>query len=266
MKKVKFPSAQTILLIIAAFVAILTFLVPAGKYDKLSFNKEESTFSRTLDGGTETLPATQQTLDDLGIKIPLHKFTNGDISKPIGIPNTYKKVAASPQGVLAFLKSPIKGIIAAADIIFLVLVIGGLIGIMNATGAFNAGIAWLSQRLKGREYWLIILVTTLIALGGTTFGLEEETIAFYPILIPIFLAAKYDAIVGLASVYIGSCIGTMASTINPFSVIIASDAAGINWTTGMYGRVVTLIIGLLICIIYILRYAQKVKKDPHNPT
>ena len=129
MKKVKFPSAQTILLIIAAFVAVLTFLVPAGTYDKLSFNKEESTFTRTLDGGTETLPATQQTLDELGIKIPLHKFTNGDISKPIGIPNTYKKVAASPQGVLAFLKSPIKGIIAAADIIFLVLVIGGLIGI-----------------------------------------------------------------------------------------------------------------------------------------
>lgn len=249
-------------MIIAAFVAVLTFVVPAGKYDKLTYNKEENIFSRTLNEGTETLPATQQTLNTLGIKIPLNKFTNDDISKPIGIPNTYKKVAASPQGILEFLKSPVKGIIDAADIIFLVLVIGGLIGIMNATGAFNSGISWLSQKLKGREYWLIILVTTLIAAGGTTFGLEEETIAFYPILIPIFIAAKYDAIVGLASVYIGSCIGTMASTINPFSVIIASDAAGINWTTGMYGRFITLFIGLLICIVYIIRYAQRVKKDP----
>ncbi len=167
-----------------------------------------------------------------------------------------------PQGLLAFFKSPIKGIIEAADIIFLVLIIGGLIGIMNLTGAFDAGISWLAKTLKGHEYVLIILVTILVALGGTTFGLAEETIAFYPILIPMFLAAKYDAIVPLAAIYIGSSIGTMCSTVNPFSVIIASDAAGINWTTGFTGRLVMLVLGTLICIIYILRYANKVKKDP----
>src|SRR5690606_15697813 len=123
------------------------------------------------------------------------KFTSGDIWKPISIPNTYHKVDDKPQGIVAFIKSPIKGIIAAADIIFLVLFIGGLIGIMNITGAFEAGISWLANALKGKEYLLIIFVTTLIAFGGTTFGLAEETIAFYPILIPIFLAAKYDAMV-----------------------------------------------------------------------
>ena len=111
-------------------------------------------------------------------------------------------------------------------------------------------------------YILIILVTTLIAIGGTTFGLAEETIAFYPILIPVFLAARYDAIVALASIYIGSSMGTMASTVNPFSTIIASDAAGINWTAGINSRFVMLALGLLTCIIYIIWYAQKVKKDP----
>lgn len=262
MKKLKFPSAQAILLVIAALVAVLTYLVPAGKYDTLTYSKTDNTFIRYGEDTPTTLPATQETLTTLHINIPLEKFKNGDIRKPIGIPDTYKQIDAQPQGVTSFLKSPIKGIIEAADIIFLVLIIGGLIAIMNLTGAFDAGIAWLAQKLQGKEYILIILVTFLIAMGGTTFGLEEETIAFYPILIPIFLAAKYDAMVALASIYIGSCIGTLASTINPFSVIIASNAAGINWTSGIDGRVITLILGLVICIIYIIRYAQRVKKDP----
>ncbi|WP_417857246.1 YfcC family protein [Xanthomarina gelatinilytica] len=262
MKNIKFPTAQTILLLIAAIVALLTWVIPAGKYDSLSYNKDTNTFTRSSMEGSTTLEATQETLETLQVKIPLEKFTNGDIWKPISIPNTYQEVEPRPQGLLAFFKSPIKGIIEAADIIFLVLIIGGLIGIMNLTGAFDAGISWLAKTLKGHEYVLIILVTILVALGGTTFGLAEETIAFYPILIPMFLAAKYDAIVPLAAIYIGSSIGTMCSTVNPFSVIIASDAAGINWTTGFTGRLIMFILGTLICIIYILRYANRVKKDP----
>ena len=262
MKKIKFPTAQTILLAIAALVTLLTWIVPAGKYDTIGYNKAENTFTQHNINKDTILPATQETLENLGIKIPLEKFTNGDIWKPINVPNTYKKIESKPQGVIAFFKSPIKGIIASADIIFLVLIIGGLIGIMNITGAFDAGISSLANMLKGREYLLIISVVLLIALGGTTFGLAEETIAFYPILIPIFLAAKYDAIVALASIYIGSSIGTMCSTTNPFSTIIASNAAGINWTTGIENRLIMLVLGTLICIIYILFYANKVKKDP----
>lgn len=262
MKKFKFPSAQTVLIVIAALVAVLTWLIPAGKYDTLTYNKSDNTFTIAKDSGTEIIPATQQSLDNLQIKIPLDKFTNGDIWKPLSIPNTYKKVDPKSQGAAAFIQSPIKGAIEAADIIFLVLILGGLIGIMNLTGAFDAGIAWLAIALKGNENVLIILVTFLVALGGTTFGLAEETIAFYPILIPVFLAAKYDAMVALASIYIGSSIGTLASTVNPFSTIIASDAAGINWTDGIIGRLVMLSVGTIICILYIIRYAQRVKKDP----
>jgi uncharacterized ion transporter superfamily protein YfcC len=262
LKKIKFPTAQTILLIIAALVALLTWFVPAGKYSTLNYNISENIFLKTDSKSTLTLPATQNTLDELNIKIPLEKFTNGDIWKPIAIPKSYQELEAKPQGVIEFIKSPIKGVIEASDIIFLVLIIGGLIGIMNKTGAFEAGISWLAEALKGHEYLLIVMVTALIAIGGTTFGLAEETIAFYPILIPVFLAAKYDAMVALASIYIGSSIGTMCSTINPFSTIIASDAAGINWTLGLTGRFIMLAFGSLICIIYIIRYAQRVKKDP----
>ena len=261
-KKISFPTAHSILLIIAGLVAILTWLVPAGQYDRLSYNKETNSFHCNHLGNDKIVVANQNTLDSLNIEIPIEKFTNGDIWKPISIPGTYHKLDPSPQGIIAFIKSPLKGIMGVSDIILLVLIIGGLIGIVNATGAFEAGISWLAAVLKGKEYVLIILVTTLIAIGGTTFGLAEETIAFYPILIPVFLAAKYDAIVPLASIYVGSAMGTMASTVNPFSTIIASDAAGINWTAGINGRFVMLTLGLLICISYIIWYAQKVKKDP----
>lgn len=262
MKKLKFPTAQTILILIAALVTLLTWLIPAGKYDSLEYQTSNQMFIIKAIDKTIELPATQKTLQDLNIKIPIEKFINGDIYKPIGIPYTYKELKSQPQGFAALVKSPIKGIIAASDIIFLVLIIGGLIGIMNRTGAFDAGISWIADTLKGREYILIILVTTLIAAGGTTFGLAEETMAFYPILIPVFLAAKYDAMVGLACIFLGSGIGSMCSTINPFATIIASDAAGINWTTGFYNRLIMLGVCLIITIIYILRYAKRVKDDP----
>lgn len=262
MKKLKFPTAQTILILIAIIVTLLTWLVPAGKYDSLAYNTKSNTFIKTSLGESIELPATQETLENLNIKIPIEKFTNGDIYKPIGIPNTYKEQESNPQGLAELVMSPIKGIIAASDIIFLILIIGGLIGIMNLTGAFDAGISWMAKTLKGREYILIILVTTLIAAGGTTFGFAEETMAFYPILIPVFLAAKYDAMVGLACIFLGSGIGTMCSTINPFSTIIASDAAGINWTTGLTNRLIMLVLCLVITILYILRYAKRVKADP----
>mgnify|MGYP001823482572 FL=1 len=207
MKKIKFPTAQTILIHIAVYVTILTWLVPAGKYDSLAYNAASNTFTKTSLEESIELPATGETLEDLNIKIPIQKFTSGDIYKPIGIPDTYKELEPKPQGLGALAKSPVKGIIAAADIIFLILIIGGLIGIMNLTGAFDAGISWLARILKGREYILIVVVTTLIAAGGTTFGLAEETMAFYPILIPVFLAAKYDGMVGLACIFLGSGIG-----------------------------------------------------------
>ena len=262
MKKIKFPSAQTVLILIAVVVALLTWLIPAGQFDRLAYQKESNTFIATNTNGDKTFEASQETLTNLGISIPLEKFTSGAINKPISIPKTYQKLEAKPQGFKELVLAPLKGIIQVADIIILVLFIGGLVAIVNYTGAFEAGISRLSEIFKGREYLLIIIVTTLIAMGGTTFGLAEETIAFYPILVPVFLAAKYDAIVALASIYIGSTIGTMISTINPFSTIIASNSAGINWTTGLNGRFVMLFFGLIICIIYIIRYAQRVKKDP----
>lgn len=262
MKKIKFPTAQTILILIAVVVTMLTWLVPAGKYNSLAYDAISQAFIKTSVTESVKLPATQETLENLGIKISIDKFILGDIYKPIGIPHTYQELESKPQGLAALAKAPIRGIIAASDIIFLILVIGGLIGIMNISGAFDAGISWIAKTLTGREYLLIILVTTLIGAGGTTFGLAEETMAFYPLLIPVFLAAKYDAMVGLSCIFLGSGIGSMCSTTNPFATIIASDTAGISWTTGLDNRLIMLCVCLTITILYILYYAKKVKDDP----
>jgi uncharacterized ion transporter superfamily protein YfcC len=262
----KFPTAHSVLLIIAALVAILTWVIPSGKYDQLEYKKAEGStlamFIYHSEDGTREMPGTQETLKELGMNINIKKFEDGSIYKAVGVPNTYHTVESNSQGFLAFIQSPLKGIKDAIEVILFVLIIGGCIGIVNHSGAFDAGVSRLARGMKGRETWLIVITTCLIALGGTTFGLAEETIAFYPILVPVFLAARYDAMVALATIYIGSAMGTMASTVNPFSAIIASDAAGINWTSGLYGRLAMLVLGIIICLWYIIRYAEMVRKDP----
>jgi len=259
MKNLSFPTAHTILLLILVVVAILTYIIPSGKFDTLLYIASDDVFE--INGST-TISATQESLDKLGVRIPLEKFTSGDLYKAISIPNTFRFVDANPQGLAAMVQAPVKGVIEAADIIFLVLFIGGFVAIMNLTGAFDAGIYWLSIFLKGREYLLIILTTVLFAIAGTTFGMAEETLAFFPILIPVFIAARYDALVGFACIFLGSSIGFMCSTINPFATIIASDAAGINWTNGLDRRVFMFCLCLFVTIIFILRYARRVKRDP----
>ena len=252
--------AHTVLLLIAAVVTLLTWLLPAGQYDTLKYDASRNVFVR--EGAEQTTySATTHTLDSLGLNAELDKFTSGVIFKPIGIPGSYHRTEPKPQGLMAMLQSPLKGITDAISVILFVLFLGGTLGVVQSTGAIDAGVVSLTRILKGKEYLLIIIVTSLMAAGGTTFGLAEETVAFYPILLPIFLAAGYDALLTVGAIYGGSSIGVLASTVNPFSTIIASDAAGISWVDGIGLRMVMLIGGSIISIVYFLRYAKKIKKE-----
>lgn len=258
-----FPTAYTVLFIVLILATILTYVVPAGSYSKLEYNGDNNAFIVTNpDDTTEEYEATQETLDELGVSVDISKFTDGSIYKPVAVPGTYEKLESNPQGVIDVIQAPIKGVYETIDIMLFVLVIGGIIGVLNKSGAFDAGFASLSRITKGREYLLIIIVTFLISLGGTSFGMAEETIALYPILVPVFMVAGYDAIVAIAAIYMGSSIGTMFSTVNPFSSVIASNAAGISFTNGIGFRGAGLVIATIITIIYIIRYAEKIKKNP----
>ncbi|MBV7271740.1 YfcC family protein [Clostridium sp. PL3] len=262
-KKMGFPTAFTVLFIVLIFAAVLTYVIPAGSYSKLKYDSDKKIFMVTKpDASVQEMPAKQETLDKLGIKVDIQKFADGSISKPVAIPGTYEKVKQNPQGVKELFQAPIKGVYDTIDIIMFVFIVGGCISVLNSTGAFDAGISSLSRATNGKEYVLIIVVTILIALGGTTFGMAEETIALYPILVPIFMAAGYDAIVCIAALYMGSSIGTMFSTVNPFSSVIGSNAAGISFTQGLTIRLIGLIIATVFTIVYILKYGAKIKKDP----
>ena len=262
-RKLKFPTAFTVLFIILILAAILTYLIPAGLYSKLEYVEADNSFLiASPDGGIETVPASQEALDELNINIGLEKFEDGSIKKPIAIPDSYEEIGQNPQGPLDVILAPVLGVMDTVDIMVFVLILGGIIGMINKSGAFDAGIAALSKKTKGKEFLLVVFVSALIAVGGTTFGLAEETIALYPILMPIFLANGYDAIVAIAAIYLGSSVGTMFSTVNPFSVVIASDAAGISFSEGLTFRLISLVLAMIITLVYIYWYARRVKKDP----
>lgn len=256
-----FPTPLTVISLIILVCAIATWFVPAGKYATLEYRGTQ--FVRTSPSGdVSELEANQTTLDELGVQVQLDKFVNGDITKPITIPGTYVATDRNSQGLIAIIKAPLKGIYDTIDIILFVLMIGGFIRVFNETGVLEKGTSYLTSKFKGSEKWLIIILTVLMAAGGTTFGLAEETIAFYAILVPVLTAAGYDLLVPLAVIFVGAHIGNMGATTNPFSVIIASNAAGVNWTNGMTIRLLMLGSSLLVSLAYIIRYAERTRKDP----
>jgi len=247
-------------MVVIILAAIATWLLPPGQYSKLSAT--DSSFVLTTPSGDVVLPLTQKTLDSLGIIIPIQKFIEGDIRKPVSVPATFTKQKRNGQGFISVLQAPIKGIYDSVDIILFILIIGGFMYVFNETGAMVKGITWLSYTMKGRERWLIIILTTILSFFGASYGMAEEALVFYPILVPLFLAAGYDLLVPLAIIFGGTALGGIAAFSNPFSTIIASNAAGINWMDGLFSRLILWVIITGLMVWYILKYASKVKKDP----
>ncbi|RYD97861.1 MAG: YfcC family protein [Sphingobacteriales bacterium] len=272
-QKRSFPTPLTILMIVIVLAAVATWLLPAGKYSTLSYGEGQFTSSTAQqytagDGSlrdtvTEsTFPASQRALDSLQLRIPLTSFESGAIRKPVSIPGTYHKLAARPQGPVAVLLAPIKGIYESIDIILFILIIGSFMYVFNESGALVRGLSALSYNMRGRESWLIIILTFLFSFGGASYGMAEEGFAFYVILVPLFLAAGYDLLVPVMVIFGGTQLGTLASFSNPFSTIIASNAAGVSWKDGLDERILMFVAATVLTIVYTVRYAQRVKKDP----
>lgn len=180
------------------------------------------------------------------------------------IAGTYHEVTQNGQGIGAVFLAPLKGLYDAIEVAVFILMVGGFLGVVMKTGAINAGINTIVQKLKGKEKLLIPILMSVFALGGTTFGMSEETIAFYPLVLPIVIAAGYDALVGVSIIMIGAGVGVLASTVNPFATGIASGFAGISLGDGIILRVIMLIVLLPTAIWYVMRYAEKVRTDPQK--
>ena len=230
MRTFKFPSAYTILFVLIALVAGLSWIIPAGQYDMAM---------------------------------------NVGLGKEVPVSGTYHAVTGNPQGLVDIFLAPIDGLYnhttdqaGAIDVALFILIIGGFLGIVTKTGAIDAGIERVTVRLKGKEEWMIPILMALFAAGGTIYGMAEESLPFYTLLVPVMMAARFDPLVAAATVLLGAGIGTLGSTINPFATVIAANAAGIPFTHGIGLRVAILIIGWLICVIWVMRYARKVRRDP----
>jgi uncharacterized ion transporter superfamily protein YfcC len=231
------PSAYTILFALIVLMAVATWLVPAGAYE----------------------------VDDQGSPVP----------------GTYHEVAGHPQRIVTdSLLAPINGLygvegddgtigvyntgtlFGAIDVALFILVIGGFLGITLRTGAIQAGIGRLVTRLRGRERWMIPILMTVFAVGGTTFGMAEESLAFYVLVVTVMVAAGYDTLTGVAVVLLGAGIGVLGSTINPFATGIASGFADIPISDGLGLRLVLLLVSLVTGIAFVMRYAERVRRDP----
>ena len=218
MRKLRMPSAETILLLLILIVAALTWILPAGQYHYLE------------DGAP--------------------------------IAGSYTQVSRSGQSIWAVTKAPLEGFYEAIEVAVFILMVGGFLGVMGKTGAVDAGIAAIVGKLGNRGGVLIPILMCAFALGGTTFGMSEETIAFYPLLLPVMVAAGYDTVTAVSVILLGAGAGVLGSTVNPFATGIAAGFAGVSMGQGIGLRLLLLGVCLALSIGYVLLYGQRVHKDP----
>ncbi|MGH2637154.1 MAG: YfcC family protein [Actinomycetota bacterium] len=231
------PSAYTILFLLIVLAAIATWIVPAGTYD--------------LDEEGAPIPGTYHEVESNPQRILTDSLT-APINGLYGIENRKGNINYYNSGTL----------FGAIDVALFIIVIGGFLGVTMKTGAIQAGIGRLVARLRGKERLMIPILMTVFAIGGSTYGMAEESLAFYALVITVMIAAGYDSLTGAAVVLLGCGIGTLGSTINPFATGIASGFADVSISDGIVGRLVILIVGVAIGVFFVLRYADRVKKDP----
>lgn len=230
--KIKVPHTLTLLFGIIILMAALTWVVPSGEFDYVQ-----------------------------------------DAKKPTPIAGTYKQVEKvqmekglvvqdSRQAIEGILKAPMKGTLAAADVVVFVLLLGGVFGILGNTGAIEAGISRVVKKLEGREMLIIPVAMLLFGLGGTIMGMAEETLPFYMIFVPLMMSMGYDSLTGAMIIFLGAQTGVTASTSNPFAVGIAQASAGIPISSGIGFRWIQFVVCMSIAITFVMWYAKKVKNNP----
>lgn len=226
MQKRRFRVPHTLVLIFGMIVLaqLLTYVLPQGEYQRATF------------------PGTH---------------------REAVVPNTYAPVETtvrlSPWHALTAIP---KGFSAAQDIIFFVFIVGGAFGVFRATGAADAMIGALLRRMGHRPALLIVGGISLFMLGSSTIGMAEEYLPFVPLLLTLCIALGYDAVTAVAIMCVGYGVGYGTAVINPFTVIVAQNVAGVEQSSGMGLRVILGVVFLALGVHHVLRYANRVKADP----
>jgi len=178
------------------------------------------------------------------------------------IPGTYETTESSPIGLLDFLMSFTKGMQAASSIIFFLLIVGGVFGVINETGALNAGIGNLVKALANREMLLIPICITVFSIISTTAACSEEYLAFLPLMYAACIACGFDSITAMALLFVSSAVGYGGGVANAFTTGVAQGVAGLPLFSGLGLRIALLAVLIIVTIIYVSLYAKKIKKNP----
>lgn len=221
--KFKVPHTYVILFTVILIMAALTYIIPAGEFDRV-FDE-----------------AANRTIVD---------------------PESFHNVEQNPTGIFELFQSIPNGMREAATIIFFIFLVGGSFQIITGTGAIEAIIGKTAAGMKGKEKFMIPVFILIFSIAGGTIGLSEEAIVFVPIGIALARALGFDAITGTAMITLGAACGFSSGFMNPFTVGVAQEISDLPLFSGMAMRIAVLIVMLIVTIIYILRYAEKIKKNP----
>ena len=194
--------------------------------------------------------------------IPAGQYLYSPDGEPIA--GTYTRAITNGQDFIDISRAPLSGFFEAVEIAVFILMVGGFLGVIGKTGAIDAGIASIVEKLGDKGTALILILMLAFSLGGTTFGMAEETIAFYPLLIPVMVAAGYDTLTAVSVILLGAGIGVLGSTVNPFATGIASGFAGVSMGDNILLRLIILVLGLGLSAGYVLWYAARVHSDPEK--
>ena len=202
--------------------------------------------------------------------VPSGEYQRTEVQTSQGVRNvtvagTYHRVSKVYLGPQMALESPIKGFLDGALLICFLLMIGGSFAIFQETGAIEFGIRRLTDAITRRPHLEGLVIPALMvvfSLGGSIFGMAEEVIPFVIIFIPLARRLGYDSIVGASIPFLGAAAGFAAAFFNPFTVGIAQSIAGLPLYSGLGYRAATWVIGTGVIIAYVMRYAQRVKRNP----
>ncbi len=220
---INMPHPVVILIGIILIVAIASYIVPAGQYARV---EDPNTGRMVVD------------------------------------PNSYTTVERNPVGPFELFQAIPKGMGAAQEIIFFIMIVAGAFNIITSTGAVESGIARVALKFSNNEKFMIPAIVLLFSLGGASFGMAEENIIFVPIGIALARALGYDAMVGMSMVVLGSACGFNAGVINPFTIGVAQGIAELPMFSGLNYRLIIWGVMVVVTSIYIMRYGAKVKADP----
>ena len=276
-RRFKFPTAFTVLFFVLVLVWILTFIIPPGTYSYVS-----------CDGGpAKPVPGTYHSINvDRSVQERIYDLWVSPVNGLYGI-RTPSEVVPDPSsellkkgqaacGTTAGKQVPAEIVTAPGDtgpynsgdlagavqVFFFVLAIGAFITVTIKTGALDAGIGRITDRFRERGLLLIVILMVIFSVGGTTYGMAEETLGFYAIILPVIIGLGYDRLVGVGIIMVGAGVGTLASTVNPFATGVASDAAGVALGDGIGLRLIMYAVFTVIAVLYVLCYARRVKADP----